>query len=184
MNQTELIERISQAIPKYSVGRYDLIALFSDHKLFNEIVDYLAAPFVGKVDCVVALEATGWILGVAIAQKLKVPFVPIRKGGKLPYPDSMLYSVSLVDYSKKEKRLALKKDALKGIDRVVLVDEWIETGGQIKAALELLENFQSEVVGCATISIRGEEDKLQNLEWIRQKFVHYIGISIRRQESK
>ena len=67
----------------HSVGRYDLLPIFSDVTLFNEIIDHLCKPYEGKVDCVLALEATGWILGVAMAQKLGVSFVPVRKGGKI-----------------------------------------------------------------------------------------------------
>ena len=59
----ELCQKISRRIPHHSVGRYDLLPIFSDVTLFNEIIDHLCKPYEGKVDCVLALEATGWILG-------------------------------------------------------------------------------------------------------------------------
>lgn len=178
----ELSKKISHRIPHHSVGRYDLLPIFSDVKLFNEIIDHLCEPYVGKVDCVCALEATGWILGVAMAQKLGVSFVPVRKGGKLPYPEEMIESVSLIDYSHEQKELCLKKDAIAPGARILIVDEWIETGSQLRAAIDLIKKFDCDIVGAATISIRGEENKKQNLEWIANDFVHAVGISIRRYE--
>lgn len=175
-----LAEKISHQIPKYSHGRYDLLPIFSDTITFNEIVDHLAKPYKGRVDCVCALEATGWILGVAIAQKLNVSFIPIRKGGKLPYDEELIESVSLVDYSHEQKQLCLKKDALTSSKRVLLVDEWIETGAQVQAAMDLLKKFPCTLVGVATISIRGEENKTRNLQWIKDGLIHAVGISIRR----
>lgn len=176
-----LSNKISHKIPKYSQGRYDLLPVFSDVTLFNEIIDHLIQPYIGKVDCVCALEATGWILGVAMAQRLNVSFVPVRKGGKLPYPTDMIQSVDLVDYSK-EKTTVFENDAIQSGTSVLIVDEWIETGSQLQAAIELLQKFDCKIVGAATISIRGEENKKQNLKWIEEGFVHAVGISIRRFE--
>lgn len=175
-----LADKISHKIPKHTHGRYDLLPIFSDVELFNEIVEHLIEPYKGKVDCVCALEATGWILGVAMAQKLGVSFVPVRKGGKLPYDDDVIKHVDLVDYSLEHKQLCLKDDAIKTGSRILLVDEWIETGSQLQAAIELLHQFDCEIVGAATISIRGEENKVRNLEWIKNNFIHAVGISIRR----
>lgn len=178
----ELATKISHHIPKYSHGRYDLLPIFSDTELFNEIIDHLIKPFIGKVDVVCALEATGWILGTAMAQKMNVSFVPIRKGGKLPYDDSFIEAVSLVDYSHVEKQLCLKKEAIPSGSRVLLVDEWIETGAQLEAAINLLKKFPCEIVGAATISIRNQPDKVRNLKWIADDFIHAVGMSIRRYE--
>lgn len=177
-----LATKISHRIPHHSIGRYDLLPIFSDVELFNEIIDHLIQPFIGRVSCVVALEATGWILGVAMAQKLNVPFIPIRKGGKLPYPKNMVKEVSLVDYSHEEKKLCLKNDAIKEGMKVLIVDEWIETGAQLEAAIQLLKQFPCEIIGACTISIRNEANKTRNLKWIQDGFVHAVGMSIRRFE--
>ena len=177
-----LAKKISHQIPKYSQGRYDLLPIFSDVHLFDEIIEHLCEPYVGKLDCVCALEATGWILGVAMARYLNVSFIPVRKGGKLPYPQEMIKAVELVDYSHEKKQLCLKEGAIPNGARVLIVDEWIETGSQLLAAIELINQFECTIVGAATISIRGEAEKKQNLEWIEQGFVHAVGISIRRYE--
>lgn len=177
---TELADKISHRIPLHSHGRYDLLPIFSDPELFNEIIDHLIKPYIGKVDGVCALEATGWILGVAMAQKLGVSFIPIRKGGKLPYDEEWIQTVSLIDYSHQEKKLCLKKGMIPNGSRILLVDEWIETGAQVQAALDLLKQFSCEVVGVATISIRNEENKPRNLKWIESGLVHAVGTSIRR----
>ena len=179
----ELATKISHEIPKYSHGRDDLLPIFSHYELFNEIVEHLVEPFVDKVDVVCALEATGWILGTAMAQRLGVSFIPIRKGGKLPYDEEMIESVSLVDYSHETKKLCLKKEAIPFGSRILLVDEWIETGAQLEAALNLLAKFPCEVVAATTISIRQQPDKVRNLKWIEEDFIHAVGTNIRRYEN-
>ena len=67
------------------MGRYDLLPLFTAPGLFSEIVKHLASAFAVKIDYAASPEATGWILGAAIASELGVGFIALRKKGKLPY---------------------------------------------------------------------------------------------------
>ena len=92
MNREQLIGKVLAAMPQGSIDIYDLLPIFKDVALFEEIVAYLAHPYAGKVDLVASPEAIGWILGAAMARKLNVGFVPLRKGGKLPYPNEKILS--------------------------------------------------------------------------------------------
>lgn len=65
--------------------RYDVTPLFVDHNAFTHLVSDLLHPFTGdQFDCVVGIDALGFILGTAVVVHSKKGFVPIRKGGKLP----------------------------------------------------------------------------------------------------
>ena len=80
-----LQKKILAALPKDSIGRYDLLPLLSDRELSGQVADALAAPYMGKADIVVAPEALGWLLGEKIAHRLDVGMLPLRRGEKLPY---------------------------------------------------------------------------------------------------
>ena len=72
-------------VNKNTKGRYDITPLFEDPKVFSSLVEDLIKPFKKiKFNKVVGLDALGFIIGSAVAFKLKKGFVPIRKGGKLP----------------------------------------------------------------------------------------------------
>ena len=81
-------------------------------------------------------DALGFIVGTAVALRLGVGFVPLRKGGKLPVRKE---TAEFRDYSGAEKALELRAEPWPRGTRVLLVDEWIETGAQARAAVELIE---------------------------------------------
>ncbi|MFT4308467.1 MAG: phosphoribosyltransferase family protein [Candidatus Woesearchaeota archaeon] len=131
--------------------RYDVTPLFHDSAVFSELVEELAAPFVGKVDVVVGLEALGFILGSAVAFRLDAGFAPIRKAGKLPVDESKKRTVSFTDYTKTEKSFEIRIDAIASDARVLIVDDWIETGEQVRAAIELVTHAGASVEGVSVI---------------------------------
>ena len=100
---------------------------------------------------VAGLDAFGFILGAPIALKLKKSFVPIRKGGKLPGIKGTIIRTSFIDYSKKRKSLEISTNAIKKGDKVLIVDEWIETGTQMKAAIRLIEKLGGTVIGISVL---------------------------------
>jgi len=131
--------------------RNDVTPLFSDYVAFSALVNDLAAYFEDVVfDCVAGIDALGFILGTALAWHFEVGFVPIRKGGKLPVETDRR---QFIDYSAQHKSLELRRDALKAGTKVLIADEWIETGSQVKAAIELIEHQGGIVVGIAAINI-------------------------------
>jgi adenine phosphoribosyltransferase len=131
--------------------RYDVTPLFGDYQAFSALVDDLVENCVTVAfDCVAGIDALGFILGAAIAIRTEKGFVPLRKGGKLPVQSD---SAHFVDYSGQRKSLEIRRDALQPGSRVLLVDEWVETGTQVKAAIELLEKQGAIVAAIATINV-------------------------------
>jgi adenine phosphoribosyltransferase len=131
--------------------RYDVTPLFSDYEAFTALVEDLARPFANTAsDYVAGIDALGFILGTAVALRLQKGFVPIRKGGKLPVA---VHRVAFVDYSGEAKSLEVRHDALPPGQKVLLVDEWVETGAQMQAAARLIERLGCAVIGVAAINM-------------------------------
>lgn len=130
-------------------GRYDVTPIFTDYAAFTGLVVDLVAPFRDiDIDYVAGIDALGFILGTAVALHLQVGFLPIRKAGKLPV---LTQPVPFVDYTRQHKALEVRPAALPRGSRVLLVDEWIETAAQINAAIKIIAQLHSTVVGIATI---------------------------------
>lgn len=144
--------------------RNDVTPLFADYEAFSSLVEDLIKLFVQvEFDYVIGIDALGFIVGTAIALRTKKGFVPIRKGGKLPVKTN---AVDFVDYTGQRKSLELRIDAIAAETKVLIVDEWIETGAQVKAAIELVERQGGIVVGIATINIDDNADT----RLIREKY--------------
>ena len=131
--------------------RCDVTPLFADPQAFAALVADLCAPFdPAGIDLVAGIDALGFILGTAIALRLGKGFIPIRKGGKLPVSADQ---VAFVDYSGQPKALELRQGSLQPGYRVLLVDEWLETGAQMQAAAALVERAGGVVAGIAAINM-------------------------------
>lgn len=131
--------------------RCDVTPLFADPAALAELVADLCAPFQSAaIDYVAGIDALGFILGTAMAIHLHKGFIPLRKGGKLPVPVS---TAEFVDYSGQPKALELRQGSLPPGARVLVVDEWVETGAQVQAAVALIEGAGGSVVGIAAINM-------------------------------
>jgi len=172
MNRERLISETLAAIPQGSIGIYDLLPIYKDAALFEEIVAYLAHPYAGKIDAVASPEAIGWILGAAVARKLNVGFVPLRKGGKLPYSNENLLSYTYTDAKHSGRTYEMKNDSILANERVLLVDEWVEDGATLKSCIGLLNQAKCTIAGLATIGIDYNEG---TKDWIDSGFIHYVG---------
>ena len=93
-------------------------------------------------DLIVGLESRGFIFGMPLAYNLHVPFIPIRKKGKLPC-ETVEASYEL-EYG--SASIEMHKDAVKPGQKVVIVDDLIATGGTVEAAVRLIEELGGEVV--------------------------------------
>uniref|UniRef100_A0A671NQJ2 adenine phosphoribosyltransferase n=1 Tax=Sinocyclocheilus anshuiensis TaxID=1608454 RepID=A0A671NQJ2_9TELE len=117
---------------------------------FTDCVKDLLKPFQNEtIDLVAGIDAMGFILGSAVAVTLGKGFLAIRKAGHLFQTRTQDYS----DYSGQEKLMEVRVDVLKPGLRVLIVDQWIETGGTMRAAIKLVENQGATVVGIAAVAI-------------------------------
>jgi adenine phosphoribosyltransferase len=152
------LERYLDRMGTDTVGRYDVTPLFADPDLFADLrVDLFGAVDFGAVSHIVGIDALGFALGGAVAAERDVGFVPVRKGGKLPYPPARLHRQTFTDYSGEQKRLELHREALTEGDRVLVVDDWVETGAQMRAATSLVEATGAAVAGIAALRVEGGE---------------------------
>ena len=132
--------------PKHGILFRDITTLLKDKKAFKLAVDALVNKYKRKkIDVVVAVEARGFILGGAVAHKLGVGFVPVRKKGKLPAKtNSVTYAL---EYG--TDTLEMHHDAIKPNDKVLIVDDLLATGGTVKAVTDLVRQFQGKIAGIA-----------------------------------
>jgi adenine phosphoribosyltransferase len=130
--------------PKRGIVFRDITTLLKDAEAFRAAVDQLAIRARrSKVDIVAGVEARGFVLGAALAYKLGVGFVPLRKPGKLPA------TVEREEYALEYGTdvLEIHKDAVRKGQRVLIVDDLLATGGTARAAARLVEKLGGQVVG-------------------------------------
>jgi adenine phosphoribosyltransferase len=150
---------------KLHYKRSDVTPIFAEPAAFSALIDDLLVPFRdAEVQRVVGTDALGFVVGTALALRLGVGFVPVRKGGKLPVRNER---VTFKDYSGAEKTFELRANPWPVGTRVLLSDEWIETGATAKAAVTLIEKAGGVVVGIAAIAFRRNE-KTQEL-WAKYR---------------
>jgi adenine phosphoribosyltransferase len=124
----------------------DITPLLADAAALREAVDALADRAKPKhVDCVIAAEARGFLLGPALALALGAGFVLARKPGKLPY--DTVSAEYVLEYG--TDRLELHTDAVARGARVLVHDDLLATGGTARALCELVETLDGTVVGCS-----------------------------------
>lgn len=139
-------------INKKPKSRYDITPIFQHSKAFSNLIIDLIKPFENTdFNKIVGLEALEFILGGAIAYKLNKGFVPVRKGGKLPGIKETVIRASFTDYTENKKTFEMNKNAIKKGDKVLIVDDWIETGAQVKSAIRLIEKQGGKVVGITAL---------------------------------
>nr|WP_232327997.1 phosphoribosyltransferase family protein [Kibdelosporangium sp. MJ126-NF4]CEL15852.1 Adenine phosphoribosyltransferase [Kibdelosporangium sp. MJ126-NF4]CTQ93777.1 Adenine phosphoribosyltransferase (EC 2.4.2.7) [Kibdelosporangium sp. MJ126-NF4] len=132
-------------------GHADVWAVFRDPSALRQIVAGLAEPYEGSdVTMVAGIESRGFLLGGAVAVALGVGFTAIRKRGSI-FPGAKVRRVTSVDYRGNETELLIQRDSLGPGDRVLLVDDWIETGSQAAAAQSMVAECGASLVGIATI---------------------------------
>jgi adenine phosphoribosyltransferase len=126
----------------------DITPLLHDIEALRAVNDALAeAGRALGATLVAGIEARGFIFGVPVAERLGVPFVPMRKPGKLPATyASVAYSL---EYGSAE--LQLHRDPSVAGHRVLIVDDVLATGGTAAAAVRLVRELGGEVAGCVFV---------------------------------
>lgn len=120
----------------------DITPLLADPAAFRSVVDTFAEHCRARgIDAVVGIESRGFIFGTPLAYLLKVPFVPVRKAGKLP-AERMSVEYAL-EYG--TSQLDIHADALTAGQRVVIVDDLLATGGTAAATAQLVERIGGSV---------------------------------------
>ncbi|MEE9330592.1 MAG: adenine phosphoribosyltransferase [Methylophilaceae bacterium] len=134
--------------PKQGIMFRDITTLLQDPKGLRMVIDGLAEQYKNqKIDKVAGIEARGFIIGAALAYKLGVGFVPVRKPNKLP-AETIGHDYDL-EYG--TDRLEMHVDAISDGEQVLLIDDLIATGGTAEAAVSLIQRLGGVVMSCGFV---------------------------------
>jgi len=141
MASAELIKKLEETIenipdfPIPGIQFKDISPIFLNPKLYEDVIADLAAFSKGKVDAVCGIESRGYLFGIAIAVALEVPFILIRKAGKLPPP--IISEKYDLEYG--SAVIETREGQIKPGQRVLIHDDLLATGGTTEAAAKLVE---------------------------------------------
>ena len=128
--------------PKEGISFKDITPILLDYNLTNDIIDAFISALNGvKVDAIVGVESRGFLFGFLLANKMEVPFIPIRKVGKLP-GETIKYKYDL-EYGSAE--VEVHKNDIKSDWNIVVHDDLLATGGTAVAASELILQLGARV---------------------------------------
>jgi adenine phosphoribosyltransferase len=148
----KLQERIISVIrdvpdfPKPGILFKDITPVLADAKLCSAIADEFYHQFKSKkIDGIIGVESRGFLFGMMLAQKFNVPFIPVRKKGKLPhktifYEYELEYGTAIVE---------MHTDAIREGDNILIHDDLLATGGTAAAAAELVKMQNANIAGFA-----------------------------------
>lgn len=158
--------------PKPGIIFKDITPLIKDPGTLRLTIHQLIHPFLGRdiFTAVAGMEARGFIFGSLVAWELGIPFIPLRKPGKLPYDvQSVSYNLEYGSAS-----LEVHIDSFDANDKVLLIDDLLATGGTAKASCDLVEKLGATVAACAFVVeldfLKGR-DKLEEYEV--HSLIHY-----------
>lgn len=146
MLSEKLIKAIAEIpdFPKPGISFKDITPILASPVLSEELVNSMAEwarPL--KPDYIIGIESRGFMLGFALAQKLGIGFIPIRKPGKLPR------AVFSEDYDLEygSATVQIHQEDLKPGSRVIIHDDLLATGGTAEAAIKLCSKAEANIVG-------------------------------------
>ncbi len=129
----------------------DPTSIYINERAFSDLLDDLSADLKGvEFDVVGGLDAMGFVLGAALAARHGKGFLPIRKAGKLCVDTD---SSTFTNYSGRTQDMEMRKPAFAPKTRVLLVDQWIETGGTMEGAIALVQQQEGIVAGLVAIAV-------------------------------
>ncbi len=165
--QVKEVIRTVPNFPSEGINFKDITPLLGQPRLAKEIVKEIVENVaLWNPTCVAGIESRGFLFGFSIAAELNIPFIPIRKKGKLPMPTaSTKYDL---EYGMSEIEVHL--DAVKPNDRVLIHDDLLATGGTALAAAELIESLNAQVVGYSFLVELGFLSGRQRLNTTTQNF--------------
>ncbi|KAF8063014.1 APT4 [Scenedesmus sp. PABB004] len=144
--------------PKPGILFWDVTTLLLDPRAFQLTIDLMASRYRDQqIDVVAGFEARGFIFGAPLALALGVPFVPLRKPGKLP--GETVCESYITEYS--TDSIEMHTGAVAPGQRVLLVDDLIATGGTLRAGINLVRKVGGVVVEAACVielpALKGRE---------------------------
>jgi len=152
MNQNmENIKKYIRSVPDFpkpGINFYDITTLLQDENGFDETLDEMEKFIINKnAEKIVGIESRGFIFAAALCDRLKLPFIPARKPGKLPY--KTISTEYELEYG--SDKVEIHSDSIEKGEKIVIVDDLLATGGTMKAVCQLVEDLGGVVIGISTV---------------------------------
>jgi len=128
--------------PKKGIVFKDMWPAIENPDAFEHILTEFEKEFGGKIGTVIGIESRGFIFGAALANRLKISFIPIRKKGKLP--GETISRDFKLEYG--SASMEIKNESLKG-KNILIIDDLLATGGTVEAAVKMIEELEGNIVG-------------------------------------
>ena len=145
MNIEDKIKNVIRDVPNFpkeGIIFKDITPIMMDAQLSNEILDHLVELYKNEsIDVIAGIESRGFLFGYPLAMRLGIPFILIRKKGKLPY-EKISHSYDL-EYG--SATIEMHTDAIQSGQRVLIHDDLLATGGSAEAAAILVEKSGGKV---------------------------------------
>ena len=145
MNIEDKIKNVIRDVPNFpkeGIIFKDITPIMMDAQLSNEILDHLVELYKNEsIDVIAGIESRGFLFGYPLAMRLGIPFILIRKKGKLPY-EKISHSYDL-EYG--SATIEMHTDAIQSGQRVLIHDDLLATGGSAEAAAILVEKTGGKV---------------------------------------
>jgi adenine phosphoribosyltransferase len=157
--------RVVPDFPSPGIQFFDITTILNDANEYQNVFhELLQKAILFQPDVIVGLEARGYYFAPALALEMKLPFVPIRKKGKLPY---LTYAESyLLEYG--AASIEIHRDGFPKNQKVLLFDDILATGGTAAAAVKLIQNFEPSSIKALflmELSFLNGREKLNNIEF-------------------
>ncbi len=132
--------------PKKGIIFKDITPILHDQQLCNEIINEFAKRFIGKnIDAIIGIESRGFLFGFTLADKLNIPFILVRKAGKLPYKS--IFQEYDLEYG--SAKIEMHIDEIQPGWNILIHDDLLATGGTAAAAAKLVQIQKGKVAGFA-----------------------------------
>ena len=147
MNLKDKIDKVIREVPNFpkeGINFKDITPLLLDSNISDDIINSFVNSFENiSIDAVIGIESRGFLYGFLLANKIGVPFIPIRKSGKLP-GDTISKSYDL-EYGKSQ--IEIHRHDVEENWNVIIHDDLLATGGTACAAAELILNLNAKIAG-------------------------------------
>lgn len=163
--------RIVPDYPKKGIMFQDIVPIFMQPLLCSRVTDHLKQSIQNlQIDAIAGLETRGYLFGFALAQAVNLPFIIIRKAGKLP--GEVIKKKYELEYG--TAAIELQKGLVKPGSKVLIHDDLLATGGTAKAAAELLLEVKAEVVGFLFLIELKDLKGKEKLEKISNNIISFV----------
>ena len=149
-----LSERLKNSIkdypdfPKKDIIFKDISPIIADPKLFSDLIEKISKyPLLKNADAIIAIDARGFIFGSALAKTSEKPLIMARKKNKLP--GSVIEKNYGLEYG--NDSLGIQKSSISGLDKFVIVDDLLATGGTAQCIYDLLTSQDKKVIGMSVV---------------------------------